>query len=162
MNREELNAIYKELEDRAQKIMDSLSSLQNGFDVSYGYYNGHYHKGAAGEYVMDFFPIPVVTITGLCDIEIDLEKISVSTKLSREAALSYEYEKLSAYEFEVYGVDAYLDDFYVAGNTYAELVRNIENSEEREIGFSFIFSKDADTEEINKVVRLLKREGYFY
>jgi len=37
MNREELNAIYKELEDRAQKIMDSLSSLQNGFDMSYGY-----------------------------------------------------------------------------------------------------------------------------
>ena len=31
-------------------------------------------------------------------------------------------------EFEAYGVDGYLDDFYVKGNTYAELVENIASS----------------------------------
>lgn len=66
------------------------------------------------------------------------------------------------YEFEAYGVDGYLDDFYVKGNTYAELVTNIANSREKEIGFSFLFSGDVDAEEIYECVKFLKKEGFFY
>lgn len=109
---------------------------------------------------MDFFPIPVVTVKGLCDIEIDLDK--VSTKLRREVVLNYSYEKLSGYEFEAYGVDEYLDDFYVKGNSYSELVDNIARSKEIEIGFSFLFSEDVGAEEIYKCVKFLKKDGFFY
>ena len=162
MNRDELNEIYRELESRMQKLVAPFTSLHKGFDFSCGYYSGHYHKDAKGKYVMDFFPIPVVTIKRLCDIEIDLDKISVSTKLSREVALNYSYEKLAGYEFEAYGVDEYLDDFYVKGNTYAELVENIASSKEKEIGFSFLFSKDVDAEVIYECVKFLRKEGFFY
>ena len=109
-----------------------------------------------------FFPIPVVTVNGLCDIEIDLDKVSVSTKLKREVALIYSYEKLSGYEFEAYGVDEYLDDYYVKGNSYSELVENIASGKEKEIGFSFLFSEDAGAEEIYKCVKFLRKEGFFY
>ncbi len=162
MNRDELNAIYRELENRMHKIVAPFTSLHKGFDFSCGYYSGHYHKNVEGKYVMDFFPIPVVTVKGLCDIEIDLDKVSVSTKLKREVALNYSYEKLSNYEFEAYGVDGYLDDFYVKGNTYAELVENIARSKEKEIGFSFLFSKDVDAEVIYKCVKFLRKGGFFY
>ena len=162
MNRDELNEIYRELENRMHKIIAPFTSLHKGFDFSCGYYSGHYHKGVDGNYVMDFFPIPVVTVKGLCDIEIDLDKISVSTKLRREVALSYAYKKLEGYEFESYGVDEYLDDFYVKGNTYSELVANIENSREKEIGFSFMFAGDVEAEEIYKLVKFLRKEGFFY
>lgn len=162
MNREVLNEIYKKLDFVMQKIVAQLKNVFDGFEYSCGYYNGHYNKGADGEYVMDYFPIPVITINDLCDIEIDLDKISVSTKLGRETALSYVYEKLSGYDFESYGVDEYLDDFYVAGNTYSELVENIGKSNEKEIGFSFLFSEDVDAEEICEAVRFLRKEGFYY
>lgn len=162
MNRDELNEFYRELENRMHKIIAPFASLHKGYDFSCGYYNGHYHKNAEGKYVMDFFPIPVVTIKGLCDIEIDLDKVSVSTKLRREVALNYSYENLSAYEFEAYGVDGYLDDFYVKGNTYSELVDNIARSKEKEIGFSFLFFGDVDAEVIYKCVKFLRKEGFFY
>lgn len=111
---------------------------------------------------MDFFPIPVVTVKGLCDIEIDLDKVSVSTKLRREVALNYSYEKLSGYEFEAYGVDEYLDDFYVKGNSYSELVENIASGKEKEIGFSFMFAKDVDAREVYELVKFFIKEGFFY
>jgi len=162
MNRDELNEIYRELENRMHRIVALFTSLHKGFDCSCGYYSGHYHKNAEGKYVMNFFPIPVVTVKGLCDIEIDLDKVSVSTKLRREVALNYSYEKLSDYEFEAYGVDEYLDDFYVKGNSYSELVDNIARSKEIEIGFSFLFSEDVGAEEIYKCVKFLRTEGFFY
>ncbi len=162
MNRDELNEIYKKLENRMHRIIAPFTSLHKGFDFSCGYYSGHYQKDVDGKYVMDFFPIPVVTLKGLCDIEIDLDKVSVSTKLRRDMALNYAYEKLSGYEFEAYGVDEYLDDFYIKGNTYSELVKNIANSREKEIGFSFVFSGDVGADEIYKVVRFLRKEGFYY
>ena len=91
-----------------------------------------------------------------------MDKVSVSTKLKREVTLNYSYEKLSNYEFEAYGVDGYWDDFYVKGNTYAELVENITRSKEKEIGFSFLFSRDVEADVIYKCVRLLRKEGFFY
>ena len=162
MDRDKLNEIYKKLENRMYRIVAPFTSPHKGFDFSCGYYSGHYHKNAEGKYVMDFFPIPVVTVKGLCDIEIDLDKVSVSTKLRREEALNYSYEKLSGYEFEAYGVDEYLDDFYVKGNSYSELVENIASSKEKEIGFSFLFSEDVGAEEIYKCVKFLRKEGFFY
>jgi len=162
MRRDELNDIYRKLENRMHRIVALFTSLHKGFDCSCGYYSGHYHKNAEGKYVMNFFPIPVVTVKGLCDIEIDLDKVSVSTKLRREVALNYSYEKLSDYEFEAYGVDEYLDDFYVKGNSYSELVDNIARSKEIEIGFSFLFSEDVGAEEIYKCVKFLRTEGFFY
>lgn len=162
MRRDELNDIYRKLENRIHRIVAPFTLLHKGFDFSCGYYSGHYHKNAEGKYVMDFFPIPVVTVKGLCDIEIDLDKVSVSTKLRREVALNYSYEKLSGYEFEAYGVDEYLEDFYVKGNSYLELVDNIARSKEIEIGFSFLFSEDVGAEEIYKYVKFLKKDGFFY
>ena len=162
MNRDELNELYRELENRMHKIIAPFASLHKGYDFSCGYYSGHYHKNVEGKYVMDFFPIPVVTVNGLCDIEIDLDKVSVSTKLKREVALIYSYEKLSSYEFEAYGVDEYLDDYYVKGNSYSELVENVASSKEKEIGFSFLFADDVDAEKIYKLVKFLRKEGFFY
>ena len=48
------------------------------------------------------------------------------------------------------------------GNTYLELVKNIENSAEKEIGFSFMFSGDVAAEKIYKTVKFLRKEGFFY
>ena len=38
---------------------------------------------------------------GVCDIEIELNQISITTKLSRDQALSYEFANIKTFPFEV-------------------------------------------------------------
>ena len=109
------------------------------FELESGWYSGHYHKGDNGNWFRESYPIPVISIKGFCDIEIQFDKISVSAKLKRNTALAYSFEKFAEYEFEAYGVEDYLADFYHSGQTVPELKENIRACDEKEIGFSFMF-----------------------
>lgn len=162
MNRDELNKVYQKLERKMNEITHPFLSLHKGHPFTCEYYSGHYSKSSSGEYTMDYFPIPVISLEKLCDIEIDLENISLSTKLTRDLALKFDYNKLNAYHFEVYGVNEYLEDYYTEGKTIQELITNISNSSEEEIGVSFQFPWDVMPEQIEKLVRLLKKEGFYY
>lgn len=156
----EINAAYHRLEKKQAEVAHALSHRL--FELETGWYNGHYHKNDSGEWRRESYPIPVISVKGLCDIEIQFEKISVSAKMERDAASAYSYMKLSEYEFEVYGVEDYLADFYHKGQTIQELKENICACDEDEIGFSFVFPCDAEGEQIVDFVELLRREGFYY
>lgn len=162
MNRNELNEVYQKLESKMHEITTPFLSLHKGHPFTCGYYSGHYFKNPNGEYTMDYFPIPVISLEKLCDIEIGLDNISLSTKLPRDLALKFDYNKLCDYHFEIYGVEEYLEDFYTKGNPIQELISNISNSSEKEIGISFQFAWDVTSEQIERLVRLLKKEGFYY
>lgn len=95
-------------------------------------------------------------------MEIEFDKISVSTKLKRDVALAYSFETLSGCEFEAYGVEDYLTDFYHAGQTVQDMRNSICACSETEIGFSFIFPFDMDGRQLFEFVELLRREGFYY
>lgn len=82
--------------------------------------------------------------------------------LKRSTALTYSFEKFTGYEFEVYGVEDYLADFYHAGRTVHEMKDNIRVCDEKEIGFSFMFPFEVDGKQIFEFVKLLRREGFYY
>ena len=109
----EINIAYNRLEMKQAEITHAL--FHRIFELESGWYNGHYHKGEDGNWFRESYPIPVIGIKGICDIEIQFEKITISTKLKRDMALAYSFEKFSGYEFEAYGVEDYLADFYHAG-----------------------------------------------
>lgn len=98
---------------------------------------------------------------GLCDIEIDFEQISVSTKKRREEALAYDFQRLPL-PFQVYGVEHFLTDYYLPGTTLAELRDNLRNSGEAEIGISFSFPFETEPEELFRFAAFLKQEGFYY
>lgn len=156
----EINAAYYQLEMKQAQIVHAL--FHRIFDIESGWYNDHYHKGENGNWHRESYPIPVISVKGFCDIEIQFDKISVSTKLKRDVALSYSFEKFSGYEFEAYGVEDYLADFYHAGQTIQEMKENIHVCDEREIGFSFVFPFDIEGKQIFEFVKLLRREGFYY
>lgn len=160
--REELNDLYKILDFKKNELVSSLNSLDGGFNCDVGYYNGHYSKDEDGEYQIDFFPIPVISVMGLCDIEINLDAISVSTKLTREKAIQFEYNKLISFEFEVYGVEDYLSDYYMKDGNISNLVKRIKESNEKNIGFSFLFNKDIDGKSIHELTSFLVKNCFFY
>lgn len=127
MDKQRLNEIYYPL-DLKQAELDAL--FCGDFRLESGWYNGHYHKNETGNWCRESYPIPVIGVKGLCDIEIPFDKISVSTKLKRDAALAYPFEKLVGYEFEAYGVENYLTDFYHPGQTAQDLKENIRACDE--------------------------------
>ncbi len=88
----EVNDAYYQLEMKQAQITHAL--LHRIFEIESGWYNSHYHKGESGEWHRESYPIPVVTVKGLCDIEISFDEITVSTKLKRAKALEYSYDKV--------------------------------------------------------------------
>lgn len=157
---EEINAFYNRLDVKCVEIYHAL--FHRVFELEYGWYNGHYHKDDMNEWVRESYPIPVISVKGFCDIEIQSDKISVSTKLSRYDALNYSFDKFVNYEFESYGVDDYLADYYHSGQTVLQMKENIRACNEKEIGFSFYFPFDIDVAEIYEFVKLLRCEGFYY
>ena len=156
----EINAAYCRLETKKAEIVHVL--WHKIFELESGWYNGHYHKDEDGEWSRESYPIPVISVNGLCDIEIQFDKVSVSTKMKRDKALGYSFEKFVQYEFEAYGVDDYLADFYHEGQTVNEMKEDIRTSDETDIGFSFAFPFDIDEKQIFEFAKLLRREGFFF
>lgn len=152
--RETLNAIYRPLETKRAAVQDALRPL--GLRVASAYYNGHYQKDQDGDYVRNDYPIPVVEVTGLCDIEIEPDHLSVSAKLTRERALAYDFSHLRAYTYEVYGVQDYLTDY--AGETVKDAILG---SAEREIGFSFSFPFETEGKTLCAFAAFLREEGFY-
>ncbi len=155
MERRQLNEIYRKLDTKAREISKLLH-------CTFSYYNGHYYRNESGDYEMDYFPIPVITIKGVCDIEIALNQISITAKLPRDKAISYDYKKVKPYSFEAYGVENYLDDFYIAGNTIETMIEKIMKSEEENIFFSFYFPYDVNSGTVCEFVQFIRTEGFFY
>lgn len=166
----EINNAYSILEAKQYEILNRLKNgceielgwYNDGYEVELAWYNGNYHKDEKGEWIREAYPIAVLAVKGLCDVEIYFDKISVSAKLTRARALEYSYEKIFSYNVEVFGVEDYLLDFYKSGMFEENLKANIAHSDEEEIGFAFEFSFDAEVGEIAELVGLIKQEGFYY
>ena len=158
--KEQLNEFYKNLDDKAEQIKDLLK--RKGFKAEKRYYNGHYNKDASGNYVKDYYPVPVIEVEGVCDIEIVGMHINITTKTSIKNAIEFNYEKLSEYYFEVYGVVDYLSDYYKSGDDIVKLYKNLETCNEKEIGFGFSFTNSTTADKILSVVVTLKQNGFYY
>lgn len=163
MNQElfhEMQCFYDRLEKRSGQLFHAL--FHRVFELEVGWYSGHYHKIEDGTWIREAYPIPVIGVKGFCDIEVQPDHISVSTKLKRSTALNYSFVKFAEYNFEAYGVENYLADFYHPGQTIEELKKNIRACQEQEIGFSFSFPFDVDGQMMYEFVKLLRREGFYY
>ena len=158
--RDHLNEFYKNLDDKANYIIDILS--KNGFNAEKSYLNGHYNKDANGKFVMDYYPIPVIDVKGLCNIELVVTHLNISTKTSLKNAVHFKYDKLSDYYYEVYGVIDYLADYYKSGEDIVKLYKNLEECNEKEIGFGFSFANNTAIDKILKLVVLFRDFGFYY
>ncbi len=157
--RQALNEAYRPLYTRMKDLSAALE--RRGLTVESGWFSGHYGKNEAGQYQMDYFPIPVITVKGVCDVELGLELTTVSAKLSRDAALAFSPERLGEIPFEAYGVENYLLDLYLPGMAPPCLRDNILACGEREIGFSFCLPPDAPAERVLALVETLEQVEFY-
>ena len=159
MDMKELNKMYYRLQMKCNELMYGLH--HRIFETEWGWYNGHYYKNSSGEYERAEYPIPVITVNGFCDIEINLDHISLTSKRCRAETLNYAFEKFSGIPFEVFSIENYLDEDYYTHGTDITVFRNkIRKSQEKELGFSFLFDFDVGGDRIYEFVKLLRREGF--
>ena len=128
--------------------------------MEWGWFSGHYEKDGDGEYSRNDYPIPVISVKGYCDIEVNPDCVTVTAKRKRRDVLEGDFEKsfakLTAYPFEAFGVEGYLDGFYQPGMTLEQFRENVKNSREADLGF------DVTGEQIYEFAKLLRREQFYY
>ena len=159
--REQLNRLYRPLDERAQEYIAKMTKLHGGFKIESGFYNGHYHKNSEGNYRSYAYPIPVISVKGLCDIEIDFDGTSITSKLSKEQIISFDWNLLGNVKFEVYGVNNFLRDY---GDNYSacEISESVQNSEEKEFFISFFIPVNESGENVLKLLRKIQNYGFYY
>lgn len=147
---ESLNSIYKSLYDHTKSIVNELKN--NNYKCEWGYFGQHYIR-YNDNWLLEHFPIPVIDVNGICDIGIDLEHIFIEYKILKQTALKYNFNKLTKYNFEVYGVKNYLNDFYNAEMDLNSIKKRIIDSEENDIGISIFLDKNFKSNEIIEVIK---------
>ena len=149
-----LNSIYQPLCEKSQEIKRRLEEA--GFSITSGFYNSHYIK-CQGEYVREYFPIPVLFVPGIGDIGVDIDTVWVEITLPKEKAVVLDYPVLAgAYSMEVYGTEGYLDDFYSAGADPCGVAGQISRSTETQICVAFYFNFESGMDELIHIIRLFQ------
>lgn len=159
--RDILNRIYAPIVAKSRGLTAALAEHRPAFEIIKGFYNCHYHKNALGEYTADVYPIPVLSIRGLCDIEIDCENISLTAKLAKENITNFDWHKLGGAAFEVYGVKDYLKDYGDSQNVQAIAAR-VFSSEEEAFFVTIRFNFNMDNAEIINFIYILQENDFYY
>jgi len=158
--RNTLNIIYQPLVKKAESIYNIVTEQYN--KAFYSFYNNHFHKNEIGEYIVDYFPIPVISIENICDIEFDLDTINVTSKLTKHNTVEFDYSKLNNFKFEIYGVNDYLTDYYTNDSSLDQAIAKIGKSNETEFFFTFYFNNDTDEKALLIFLAFLQKEKFFY
>lgn len=145
---EQLNTVYEPLSRRAALLCKALN--ETGSSAQWQWYANH-SVFLEGNYRTESFPIPVITVKGVCDIGLHLNELWMEFQLPRERALTFDWSCLAA-PFEVYGVEDYLHDFYREGMEAERIAGRIEASGEQAVNVACTFPWDTPDEELLRVV----------
>ncbi len=144
-----------------REMITKLNDAFVGFNVSGGFFNGHFHKDACGEYRRDVYPIPVIGVAGLCDIELDIDIIRVTSKLTKNQIISFDWSAFEDVSFDVYGVENYLTDY--GNNQSVDAIKDVvPSSLESEFFISFFMSIGTSDEQVVSFLRLLYKYDFYY
>lgn len=151
---EVLNSVYGALYRRSQVIGEVLAEA--GFSARWGWYNFH-SSLRGGEYQVELFPVPVITVGGWCDLVLELDCICVDAHLDFDQARSFNWRGIP-WSFEVYGVEDYTETLYRPGMNLATLPTRVARYG-REIGLSIPLSLDCTPETVLEIVAACQKWG---
>lgn len=149
--REILNHTYMTLHEEKKQICEYLQ--ENGLSYTVGYFPYHTFKEADAFY-REEYPIPVIQVVQTIDIGIDIDKVFFEFNIAKEAAIDFDFHIFENYQFEVYGSEDYLEDYYF-GNI-DEIKQNILYSTEIEFAVSILITKDNFLEQSIEIIDILR------
>ena len=148
---DQLNSIYFPIWNKANDVKNYLMSA--GYEVSLGFFNNHYIK-YGNDFVIEYFPIPVITVDKICDIGIDLDTYWIEICLDKNSAALLDYPELAQnYKFEVYGSKDFCYDFYNNHSDPYIVTEKINNSNETLINVTFYLDLDSNIYELVNIIK---------
>ena len=155
----EMDAAYRALEARLEIVKAAVR--QAGLECASIWHSGHYARDGHGEFRRQAYPIPIVSVEGLCDLELGFFWLSITAKLARAQSLAFPYEALPPCSFEACGVEHHLSDCYHARQRLEALGKNAASSHETEIGFAFSLPMTIEPELVDFLI-FLKGSRFSY
>ena len=140
---ETLNGVYEQLYRRVQSIGKALAEA--GYTARWGWYNLH-GSVRDGEYRVELFPVPVITVGHWCEVILELDCVCVDAHLTCDQARVFDWKDLS-WPFEVYGVEDYTEDLYRPGMDLEGLPARLERYG-REAGLAIPLPVDCPEETV--------------
>lgn len=159
---DELSKIYKELELKSIWATAALFRIHKIFEVESKWLSGCSYRDDDEKRHLYDFPLPVVTVKGVCEMEISFDKIHICAKRTREDVLNYSFTKFSEYEFYAFGADDMDREFYRKGGTIEQMKKEVRACKEREVMFAFVIPYDIPSQELYEFAKLLRREGFYW
>ena len=157
-----LNTLYQPLNERRDALLNQLSRAFKDRKVEAGYYAGHLRRQADGAFMCEHYPIPVIAIAGLCDIEIHPNKTGITSKLAKQQAMRFIQQNPLHHSMEIYGLKNYLQDVFQEGSEPEQTLDRMRLSAESEFFISFPYPKDTAPEVICRFVQHLQEQGFYY
>jgi len=152
--REVLNEIY----GKVNEIMTRIQLLLGEKEITYqwGYYKNHSYRKWNGEWRVEAFPIPVISIENYGDLGIEIDSVFFEVVISRNHALDFDFHRLADTTFELYGAEMYTQDYYNQDMDLDGIRERIENSMEEAFGIQFYISFDKIEQQLEYVLKLFQ------
>lgn len=148
--KEILNDFYDDYNDKAISLTKLLSKT---YKTSYKY---------TTEYNKESYPLPVVSVSGLCEIVLNEYEIDINTKISKSNLLKINFDDFKNYDFDIYPTCDYFNDLYEKGMSNKEVLEKIKSSNYKNFGLTFIVPLDMSNMSIRKLINLLKINNFKY
>jgi len=152
---EMLNREYEPLRAHTHQVLKALKASQ--FEYEWGYFAQHSVRNGEACF-FEHYPIPVITVRGICEIGFDLNQTFIEFVLGKAKALELDFTQLQGFDFEVYGMKEYLSDFYNSQMDIKDLHARILAGDGNEIGVSFLFGRLEPAENIVRMVNKIRAE----
>ena len=149
---DELNQIYSKLNKKRDEMLNSLMNGE-GYEIAWGFFSHHFYK-VNETFLLEEYPIPVITINDYIDIGIDLDEIFIEAHLSKDIMLLIDYSIINR-PFDVYGLEEFYDDIHNSSMDLLSIKDRIEASNEEEFGLSFSFDFNEDIDSILDFVSII-------
>lgn len=160
MDKQELSEFYRQLDERSNAILDSFLDLNGDFDYWVGWYNEHYSRNEKNEYEFNYFPIPIITLDKIAEIEINPEETTIYTYFNARKAREINFDRFIIFNVEAYVVDDNeLEEEYTDFGKAAKPSKKKPNNN-KDICFAFIFKKDVEARKIGSFIQLLINLGF--
>ena len=154
----QLNEWYYWLEIKQAEIVHALH--HRVFELESGYYNG-YRRRDGDAVVTDYFPIPVITVKGVCDVEIHPDHIEISAYRNLHDTVGYSFDKFSGCTYTVFEAEDADEILFDSKTQNPEREHILRRSADKKILFSFVLGFDTDGIAVYEFVKLLRRERFY-
>lgn len=157
-----LTTLYKKLYNQAERFALGLNYRVYNFEIKLLIASLMHYEDE--EYNEPFYPIPVVQIGKLCDVEFWLDKIIITARINLRDLTMFDISKLQPYEYEFYGCKEYPFLFYKKNDDIDlnEKLNKLHKLNEKEIGIQIYLNQEEGKETIIKCVNFLRKQNVFY